>query len=228
MSDGRRVAFGLVPGSGHTSKVPAFDLVLVVASLGGLSAVSTVLTGLPRSFPAAIVVAHHRPAGSDDSAYAEILRRRSGVDVRIAACGDRADVRGVTIVPAGSSARVRSDWSFELSPRPQDRPNLSGDQLLGSAAAIARGRALGVVLTGRLSDGAEGVRALKRGGGRVLVEDPSSARAAEMPRSAIATGCVDHVLPLSRIAAALVALVMAPGGAELLAVPMPAWAQLGA
>jgi two-component system chemotaxis response regulator CheB len=51
---------------------------------------------------------------------------------------------------------------------------------------------------------------------------------AGMPSNAIATGCVDFVLPLERIAAALVALTMAPGGAELLAVPTPSWAQLGA
>jgi two-component system chemotaxis response regulator CheB len=49
-----------------------------------------------------------------------------------------------------------------------------------------------------------------------------------MPSNTIATGCVDFVLPLDRVAAALVALTMAPGGADLLTVPTPSWAQLGA
>jgi two-component system chemotaxis response regulator CheB len=49
-----------------------------------------------------------------------------------------------------------------------------------------------------------------------------------MPSAAIATGCVDFVLSPERLAAALVALVMAPGGADLLSVPVPPWARLHA
>ena len=62
---------------------------------------------------------------------------------------------------------------------------------------------------------------MKRFGGRVLAQDPATARAASMPSSAIATGCVDFVLPPHRLAAALIALTMAPGGASLPAVPAP-------
>jgi hypothetical protein len=68
------------------------------------------------------------------------------------------------------------------------------------------------VLTGLLRDGAQRIRAIKRRGGRVLVQDPTAARAAGMPSAIIATGCVDFVLPLDRIAPALVALTIAPGG----------------
>jgi two-component system, chemotaxis family, protein-glutamate methylesterase/glutaminase len=87
---------------------------------------------------------------------------------------------------------------------------------------------IGVVLTGMLKDGTKGVRAVKRHGGRVLAQDPATARASGMPSSAIATGCVDFVLPMHRIAPALVALTMAPGAAELLTVPTPPWASLHA
>jgi hypothetical protein len=61
------------------------------------------------------------------------------------------------------------------------------------------------VLSGMLRDGTEGIRAVKRHGGRVLAQDPATARAAGMPSSALATGCVDFVLPPRRIAAALIA-----------------------
>ena len=87
---------------------------------------------------------------------------------------------------------------------------------------------IGVVLTGMLRDGTTGVRAVKRHGGRVLAQDLATARAGSMPSSAIATGCVDFVLPLHRIATALVALTMAPGAAELFTVPIPPWASLHA
>ena len=83
-----------------------------------------------------------------------------------------------------------------------------------------------MVLTGKLHDGTEGARAIKRGGGRVLAEDPETARAPAMPTSAIAAGCVDHVLAVEQIPAALVAFVMAPGAAELFQVPSPPWARL--
>jgi two-component system, chemotaxis family, protein-glutamate methylesterase/glutaminase len=82
----------------------------------------------------------------------------------------------------------------------------------------------------RLHSSADGLlrRVVKQHGGRVLVQDPAAARAASMPSHAISTGCVDFVLPLERIASALVTLTMAPGGAELLSVPVAPWAQLPA
>jgi two-component system chemotaxis response regulator CheB len=83
-----------------------------------------------------------------------------------------------------------------------------------------------VILTGRLADGANGCRAVKRNGGRVLVQDPATAEASSMPAHAIATGCVDFVLPPDRLASAVLALTTAPGGAELLTVPVPPWACL--
>jgi two-component system chemotaxis response regulator CheB len=49
-----------------------------------------------------------------------------------------------------------------------------------------------------------------------------------MPANAIATGCVDFILPPERMPAALIALAMAPGGAQLLTVPLPHWAKMGA
>jgi two-component system chemotaxis response regulator CheB len=62
------------------------------------------------------------------------------------------------------------------------------------------------VLSGGLSDGAEGIRAIKCCGGTVLAQDEATADAFAMPRAAIATGAVDTVLPLDSIAAALVQL----------------------
>jgi two-component system chemotaxis response regulator CheB len=70
------------------------------------------------------------------------------------------------------------------------------------------------------------VRAIKRNGGRVLAEDPRTAQASSMPAHAIATGCVDFALPNRRLAPALITLTLAPGGADMFAVPTPAWATL--
>jgi two-component system chemotaxis response regulator CheB len=106
-----------------------------------------------------------------------------------------------------------------------------GDSLLASVAEAAGHAAVAVVLTGMLTDGALGVQAIKRRGGRILAEDPRTARASSMPAHAIATGCVDSTLPNDRLAAALIALtsrratgasaglcspLIAPGPAEVL------------
>jgi two-component system chemotaxis response regulator CheB len=103
-----------------------------------------------------------------------------------------------------------------------------GDALLASAARVAGVRAIGVVLSGKQADGSIGVRAIKRRGGRVLAEGPRTAQASSMPAQAIATGRVDSALPNHRLAAALLTLVLAPGGADMFAIPTPAWATLHA
>jgi two-component system chemotaxis response regulator CheB len=101
------------------------------------------------------------------------------------------------------------------------------DPLFESAAFGYGERAIAVVLTGRLDDGVAGVRAVKGRGGRVIVQDASTSAAFAMPAAAIATGCVDFVLPLDYIAPALVSLVMVPGAAELFRVRLSPWALAG-
>lgn len=99
------------------------------------------------------------------------------------------------------------------------RPAGTGER--DQARAGERGLCAGRVL----DDGAAGVRMVKRRGGRVLIQDPATARGGGMPAHAIGTGCVDFVLPLELIAPAP-GRTMAPGGAELLSVPVAPWAQL--
>ncbi len=208
-----------------------FETVGMVASLGGLDAVTAVLSALPAGFPAGVVVAQHGRRTDDPDRLARLLRRRCALPVRTVRTGDPVRGPGVAVVPTGCTATVTGDGRFAVSAaaphRPGDPPPPgAGDELLRGLADVLGPAAVAVVLTGMLRDGAQGVRAVKRVGGRVLVQDPATARAEGMPSSAIATGCVDFVLPLERLGPALITLVMAPGGADLLTVPTPSWAQL--
>lgn len=207
----------------HNAVESAFGRVVLVASLGGMKALSTVLAGLPADFAVPVVVAQHRrPTLKNGDPLAEILSRASRLPVRTAEAGVSADKPGITIVPAGATATIDANGAWLLA---QDTVNSGvGDAILASSAAQVP--TVAVILTGRLADGANGCRAVKRNGGRVLVQDPATAAASSMPAHAIATGCVDFVLPPGRLAAAVVALTTAPGGAELLAVPVPPWACL--
>jgi two-component system, chemotaxis family, protein-glutamate methylesterase/glutaminase len=201
-------------------------VVTLLASLGGLAAFTAVLRALPATFPARVVVVQHGVRDNHPERLAQVLAPATTLPVRTARDRTRLEPGpGVTVIPSGWSATLDPDRTFALT---EIEPSRAGDILLAGLAPVLGPAAIAVVLSGRLSDGARGVRAIKRHGGRVLVQDPATARADGMPSHAIATGCVDFVLPLDRIAQALVTLAMAPGGAALFSVPTPAWARLHA
>ena len=85
----------------------------------------------------------------------------------------------------------------------------SADLLFESVAAAFRERAIAVVLTGSGSDGAMGVKAIKKMGGTVIAQDEETSEFFSMPSAAISTGQVDFILPVDEIPQALVALVVA-------------------
>jgi two-component system, chemotaxis family, protein-glutamate methylesterase/glutaminase len=128
----------------------------------------------------------------------------------------------VSVAPAGRQAVVDPGGRIALGPVRRCR----ADALFVSLARAFEERAIGVVLTGRLDDGAAGARAIKAHGGRVIAQDRRTSEQFGMPSAAIGTGCVDWVLPLDRIGHALVGLAMWPGAVELLRVPAPPWARL--
>jgi two-component system chemotaxis response regulator CheB len=193
----------------------AFDVVAIAASLGGLDAIGQVLASLPPDFPAAIAVVQHRDP-SQPSWLAQLLGRRAQMPVADAKAGQPLRPGTVVLAPPDQHLLVTADGTIALSGEPRvQHARPAADPLFESVARRYGPRAIGVVLTGQLGDGAIGAQAIHRRGGRVLAQDPSTARAPGMPRAAIATGCVDFVLPLPLIGPALVTLVMTPGAAQL-------------
>ncbi|GAA3677195.1 two-component system chemotaxis response regulator CheB [Lentzea atacamensis] len=198
----------------------AFDVVCMAASMGGVVAYRDLVRLLPETSPAAIVLVQHRTL-RDRDAFVDALRYRSVLPVRLLSEGDRLSPGVVHVVPARSSAVLTAADGVRLRPVNDYR---SADPLFTSAAAAFGPRVLAAVLTGRLDDAALGVRHVKGAGGRVLAQEPATAAASGMPSAAIATGCVDFVLPLPVLAHALVSLVMAPGAANMMRVALPSWA----
>lgn len=198
-----------------------FDLVVMIASLGGLKSTAAVLAGLPGDFPIPLLVLQHAVRRDAPEVLAALLQRSTELPVRTASDGQRLGPPGVAVLPRGCSAAIDPHYGIRLTAADSGR---GGDPLLTSAAEATAGRMIAVILTGMLDDGSLGVRAVKREGGRVLAEDPRTARASSMPAHAIATGCVDFALPNHRLSAALITLALAPGGADMFAVPTPAWA----
>jgi two-component system, chemotaxis family, protein-glutamate methylesterase/glutaminase len=193
---------------------PAFDVVALVASAGGLPALSAVLSHLPAEFPAAVVVVQHLDP-TRPSLLAKILSSRSGLPVSQARHGDRLRPGAVFVATPDHHLVVRPDGALALTttaPVHYARP--SADTLLESVGRSFGPRAIAVVLSGAGSDGSGGVRVIKEMGGTVIAQDRPSSLSFGMPSAAIHTGCVDSVLPLGEIAPALVHLVTAAAQAQ--------------
>ena len=186
----------------------AFDVVALAASAGGLTALSRVLTDLPADFPAALLVVQHLDP-RHRSLMADILGRRTALRVKQAEEGDRFLPGTVYVAPPDRHLLVNPDGTLSLS-----RTELvhfvrpSADLLFESVAATSKQRAIAVVLTGTGVDGTMGVRAIKKMGGTVIVQNEQTSEFFGMPSAAIQTGCVNFILPLDEIPKALLALVV--------------------
>ena len=196
----------LSDGMNHTPAT--FDLVVVAASAGGLKACIKVVAGLPADFPLPVVVVQH--IGQDGpSLMADILARHTPLRVRQAGDGDVL-LGGTVYTPAPARhLRVHPGGTLSLLDSPRVRfVRPSADVLFASAADAFGDRVIAVVLTGCGSDGADGVRAVRRRGGFVIAQDEATSEHFDMPYHAVLTRKVDLVLPLGQIAFALQTLVM--------------------
>jgi two-component system chemotaxis response regulator CheB len=177
--------------------------VAIGASTGGPPALQGILSSFPEKFPFAILVSQHMPAGFT-KAFAERLNRSSLFDVKEAKDGDRVLPGTVLVAPGGRNMIFQEQSGDVLArivePSDQDRYIPSVDAMFASLADIYREKLMAVVLTGMGNDGSKGVRAVKKVGGEVLAESEETSVVFGMPREAIATGLVDKVVPLSRMA----------------------------
>ncbi len=188
--------------------IPAFDVVAIAASAGGLNAINVVLANLPAMFPATIVVVQHLDP-RHRSLMAEILARNTSLHVKQAEDGDIMQPSTVYIAPPDRHMLVNLNGTLALTQTELVhfvRP--SADLLFESVAASHKERAIAVVLTGTGSDGSMGVQAIKKMGGTVICQDVNTAEFTGMPLAAMQSKCVDFSLPLDEIAAALVTLVV--------------------
>jgi two-component system, chemotaxis family, protein-glutamate methylesterase/glutaminase len=196
---------------------PAPWLVALAASSGGLDALHRVLGGLPAAFPAAVAVVQHRMA-ENDRILGEILSRWTRLRVRDAEERQVLEAGSVYIAPADRHMEITLDRTIALVRGvPIHHVLSSADPLFASGALVYGSRFIAVVLTGGLADGSDGILQVRLRHGTVIAQDPASASNGEMPRSAIATGVVDLIVPLEAIAQALRQLVH--GAAQPVATP---------
>src|SRR5215471_1064696 len=188
-------------------------IVGIGASAGGIRALQSFFEAIPDDTGAAFVVIVHLDPGSR-SELSAILGARAAIPVSQVVGTEHLRANHVYVIPPDRRLHL-SD--HEISAVEFEEPRgrrVPVDQFFRSLAQ-QHGDGFAVILSGAGSDGALGVRAVKEGGGIILVQDPAEAEYPSMPRSAIATGIADLVLPVRDLAARLVRLVRNKQKADL-------------
>ena len=178
-----------------------FPIVGIGASAGGLDACKALIGALPPDTGMAFILVQHLDP-SHESLLVDLLAGGT-LSVEEASDGARIEKEHLYVIPPGAFLSIEGGV-LRLSPPPRPHgARLPVDFLLASLARAGGRRASCVILSGTGQDGSLGAQAIKKAGGRVFVQDPGEARSDGMPRSAIATGAADLVLPVARIAKAL-------------------------
>src|SRR5881409_72890 len=181
----------------------AFPIVGIGASAGGLEAFSELLAHLSGDAAMAFVLVQHLDP-KYPSILSEILSRTTRMPVVEVKNGMSVELGHVYVMPPNTRMTIVAGV-LNLTPRSDDPgPHMPIDHFLRSLAEDLKSRAIGVILSGSASDGALGLRAIKAEGGITFAEAPQSAKFDGMPRSAMASGAVDFVLPPKAIAQELI------------------------
>ena len=199
----------LVPGdqSQQLAAAARLELCVIGASTGGPIALQRILERIPAQFPLPIVIVQHMPVGFTGP-FAERLGRLSRLQVREAVNGDRLRPGCALVAPAGSHLRITSNLGVVLTSEPSNGKHIpSVDRTMKSAAQVRPAKVLGILLTGMGQDGAEGMEAIRAGGGLTIGESEASCVVYGMSRAAEMRGAVDSLLPLPEIIAFLEGMV---------------------
>lgn len=182
-----------------TRALKRYGLVVIGTSTGGPVALQTVLSQLPASFPAPIVLIQHMPA-TFTQAFADRLNSLCKISVKEAADGDLLRPGLALLAPGGKQLMIGKGGKIKILPG-DDRLNYKPcvDVTFASAANAFHEQTLAVILTGMGSDGCDGARLLKAQGATVWAQDEATSVIYGMPAAVAKAGLVDEVLPLTLV-----------------------------
>lgn len=192
-----------VSHSSSAGKLRGIQAIVIGGSAGGMDALKVILRDIPAEFPAPIMVANHLHK-SDRGYLAEHLDLSTELDVLEAVDKLRPEPGHVYIAPSNYHLLIEHDGHLALSIDPRvnyARPSI--DVLFESAARVWRNNLIGILLSGANSDGAFGMKTIRRCGGIIIVQSPETAFCDVMPRSAITMTTVDFVLSPEEIGSLL-------------------------
>ncbi len=184
-------------------------VVAIGASTGGTEAIRKMVTQFPATMPGVVIV-QHMPSGFTRM-FADRLNQLCPMEVKEAETGDRIMPGRILIGPGGLHMRVvRSGGLYQVKCEPGE--NVSGhcpsvDVLMHSVAQQVGSNAIGVMLTGMGADGAAGMLAMRQAGARNLAQDQETSVVFGMPKVAYERGGAERLVPLDRMASAVIDLL---------------------
>lgn len=177
-----------------------FHAVVIGASAGGISALNTILSMLPKEFILPIVIVQHLQEEGTIGYRASYLNKNCALPVKEAIDKEPLEPGTVYLAPPAYHTLLEPTGVISLSidaPVNFSRPSID---VLFESAALAHGKKLlGIILTGANSDGSQGIKKIKQYGGYVIVQDPDEAEAQAMPQAAITAAKIDRILTLKQI-----------------------------
>lgn len=187
-----------------------FPIVGVGASAGGMEAFSELLRHIPAGTGLAFVLIQHLDP-THPSFLSEALARATPFPVHEIRDGMRVEPDHVYVIPSNADVGILQG-TLALLPRPTDgrKPHLPIDFFFRALSADLGSQAIGVVLSGTGSDGAEGLRAIKAADGVTFAQDPASAKFSGMPEASVRTGALDFCLPIPELAKELTRIAHHP------------------
>ena len=179
------------------------------ASAGGLETLNTFFSTLPPDSSMAFVVIQHL-SPQHKSIMAALLNKQTRMPVDQIADGMKLEPNHVYLNPPGKNVAIFKSSLQLLEPIKSSAINMPVDFFFRSLAEDQGENAIGIIFSGTGSDGAQGIRAIKGEGGMAMAQQPETAKYDGMPKSAIATGLVDFILPVEKMPEALIHYVRHP------------------
>ncbi|MBN1930299.1 MAG: PAS domain-containing protein [Desulfobacterales bacterium] len=184
-------------------KTDKFPIVGIGASAGGLETLNVFFSVIPPDSNMAFVVIQHL-SPQHKSIMASLLDKHTRMTVRQIEDGMNLESNHVYLNPPGKNVAIFNRRFHLMEPAKSSTINMPIDFFFRSLSEDQGENAIGIILSGTASDGTLGIKAIKGEGGMVMVQQPETAKYDGMPKSAIATGLVDFILPVEKLPETLI------------------------
>jgi two-component system CheB/CheR fusion protein len=186
-----------------------FPIVGIGASAGGLETLEVFFSNMPADPGIAFVVIQHL-SPQHKSMMAELLAKNTRMAVKEIKDGMRLSPATVYLNPPAKNVAIFNRTLHLMEPVKSSGINMPIDFFFRSLSEDQKEKAIGIIVSGTASDGTLGIKAIKGEGGMAMAQDPATAKYDGMPKSAVATGLVDFIVPVERMPQTLLGYIRHP------------------
>ena len=185
------------------------QLIAIGASTGGPLAIQKILSGLPKNLPVPVIIVQHISPGFVKG-FVDWLSTTSCIPLHIASDGEKLEAGIGYMAPDSFHMGIREGLFIYFSSLPRENGLCTSvDFLFRSVAKVIGRSAVGVLLSGMGTDGAEALKIMKDKGATTIIQDKETSVIFGMPGEALKIGAASYVLPIDRISVFLTELLMA-------------------